>query len=108
MKLILLFLASQCLVVLMIALLGLHVNHGYPKENKCRKIRSIFLDTVHIASPAIISGHRNIAFETGSTITNMPAGYITSGSCCEYDESLARRQVFTSLRASVVKGEAQP
>ncbi len=107
-KRLLVFMAGQVSVVCMIAALGLYVNSGYQPQAPQSLIRQVFLRNIHIASPANIYGSRNIAFETGNAMTNMPAGYITSGNCCEYDESLARRQVYTSLSATVIKKKEQP
>jgi len=51
------------------------VNIG-PDQAMRFKTKQIFLRYVHLSSPAVITGGRNIAFETGSAVSNAPASYL--------------------------------
>ena len=50
-----------------------------------------FSSEVHIASPAIITGGRNIAFERGTILSKAPGTYLNLLECCQSDEAIKSR-----------------
>ena len=66
--------------------------------------RLSFLRQIYIASPAVITGGRNIAFETGTAISNAPASYLNLLDCCESDEAIASRIAIGQTSCRIIKG----
>ena len=66
-------------------------NDRYSENSATFKLRRVLVAKVHTASPALITGGRNIAFETGNAVANAPASYLTMLDCCESDEAIADR-----------------
>ena len=50
-----------------------------------------FCEQVQVASPATITGGRNIAFENGAVISKAPGTYINLLECCQSDEAIKSR-----------------
>lgn len=62
-----------------------------------------FLRHVQIASPSIITGGRNIAFESGLAAFNAPASYLNLLDCCESDEAISSRIAIGQTKCKIIK-----
>ncbi|MCP4747726.1 MAG: hypothetical protein GY874_16550 [Desulfobacteraceae bacterium] len=78
-------------------------NAVYDTDSEIKKIRTSFLKSVHIASPALATAGRNIAFESGNAIANAPASYLTMLDCCESDEAIASRIAAGKTSCRIIK-----
>lgn len=91
------------LLVIVLFVLIISVNYQYSQNSQQTKDRMILLSILHTASPAIITGGRNIAFETGNALSNAPASYINMLSCCEADESIASRILYGQVTCKIIR-----
>jgi hypothetical protein len=83
------------------------VNKSYSHDSDIQIKRQALLKTIYTASPALITGGRNIAFETGNGFTTAPASYLTMLDCCESDEAIADRIAIGQTKCSIIKYEAK-
>jgi len=79
------------------------VNKNYSHDSDIQIKRQTLLKNLYMASPALITGGRNIAFETGNGITTAPASYITMLDCCESDEAIADRIAIGRTKCNIIK-----
>jgi hypothetical protein len=79
------------------------VNQKYAHDSDIQIKRQTLLKNLYTASPALITGGRNIAFETGNGITTAPASYITMLDCCESDEAIADRIAIGQTKCNIIK-----
>jgi len=80
------------------------INREYSESSNTNKVRKIFLQKIHIASVATITGGRNVAFETGNAVSNAPASYLTMLDCCESDEAISDRIAVGQTSCKIIKG----
>ena len=80
------------------------INREYSESSNTYKVRKIFLQKIHIASVATITGGRNVAFETGNALSNAPASYLTMLDCCESDEAISDRIAVGQTSCRIIKG----
>jgi len=79
------------------------INDKYAETSQTNRIKKILLTKVHTASPALITGGRNVAFETGNGVSNAPASYLNMLDCCESDEAISARIAVGQIKCEIIK-----
>lgn len=97
-----------CVVVsITLILLLQHTNGKYSEISHAFQKKQILLTKVQTASPAIIVGGRNVAYETGNGVANAPASYLTMLDCCEADEAISFRIAIGQLKCEIIKNKGK-
>lgn len=96
-------------IVALMALVFLlqHTNGKYSKLSHTFQKKQMLLTKVHTASPALIVGGRNVAYETGNGVANAPASYLTMLDCCEADEAISFRIAIGQLKCEIIKTQGK-
>lgn len=84
-----------------------HSNSKHSEITHTFQKKQILLTKVHTASPALIVGGRNVAYETGNGIANAPASYLTMLDCCEADEAISFRIAIGELKCEIIKNKGK-
>ena len=97
-----------CLIALIILFkLFHHINGKYSESSQTIRIKQALLSRIHTASPALITGGRNIAFETGNGVSNSPASYLNMLDCCESDEAISSRIAIGKTKCKIIKSKTK-
>lgn len=89
-------------------LLSAQVNKRYSPAARDYQLKVTLLQAVHLASPALASAGRNIAFESSNMVANAPASYLAMLDCCESDEAIVDRLAVGQTRCTIRKKEVLP
>ena len=65
--------------------------------------KQYFLNNIFIASPALVTAGRNIAYESSNALSNAPASYLNLLDCCENDEAITSRMATGQTTCKVIK-----
>ena len=98
-----LILLSLFTAVLALIYLSSRVNGRYLEGADMYKMRKALLTTINTSSPAIITGGRNVSFESGNAVTNAPGSYLTQLDCCESDKAISTRITSAETSCRIIK-----